>query len=140
MQTLADLADAIAKRRGESPDQSYTAKLLSQGVEKCAKKFGEEAVELALASMKQDKAHVTAEAADVLYHLLVLLAASNVPLGDVMQELERRKGTSGLAEKAGAGKKHLMETLARAVSPFRRFDRDEWSKLRADTPMTLTQT
>ena len=104
LQTLAELADAIAKRRGESPDQSYTAKLLSQGVEKCAKKFGEEAVELALASMKQDKAHVTAEAADVLYHLLVLLAASNVPLGDVMQELERRKGTSGLAEKAARGK------------------------------------
>jgi phosphoribosyl-ATP pyrophosphohydrolase len=104
LQTLADLADAIAKRRGESPDQSYTAKLLSQGVEKCAKKFGEEAVELALASMKQDKAHVTAEAADVLYHLLVLLAAANVPLGDVMQELERRKGTSGLAEKAARGK------------------------------------
>jgi phosphoribosyl-ATP pyrophosphohydrolase len=104
LQTLADLADAIAKRRGESPEQSYTAELLSQGVEKCAQKFGEEAVELALASMKQDKAHVTAEAADVLYHLLVLLAASNVPLGDVMQELERRKGTSGLAEKAARGK------------------------------------
>ena len=104
LQTLADLADAIAKRRGESPDQSYTAKLLSQGVEKCAKKFGEEAVELALASMTQDKAHVSAEAADVLYHLLVLLEASQVHLSDVMQELERRKGTSGLAEKAGRGK------------------------------------
>ena len=95
---------AIAKRRGESPDQSYTAKLLSQGVEKCAKKFGEEAVELALASMKQDKAHVTAEAADVLYHLVVLLAASDVPLSSVMEELERRKGVSGLAEKAARGK------------------------------------
>jgi phosphoribosyl-ATP pyrophosphohydrolase len=104
LKTLADLADAIAKRRGESPDQSYTAKLLSQGVEKCAKKFGEEAVELALASMTQDKPHVTAEAADVLYHLLVLLEALQVPLGHVMQELERRKGTSGLAEKAGRGK------------------------------------
>ena len=139
LQTLADLADAIAKRRGESPDQSYTAKLLSQGVEKCAKKFGEEAVELALASMKQDKAHVTAEAADVLYHLLVLLAASDVPLS-------RRHGRTGTPQgherpcrKSRAGKDHLMETLARAVSPFRRFDRDEWSKLRADTPMTLTQ-
>ena len=104
LQTLADLADAIAKRRGESPDQSYTAKLLSQGVEKCAKKFGEEAVELALASMKQDKAHITAEAADVLYHLVVLLAASDVPLSSVMEELERRKGVSGLAEKAARGK------------------------------------
>ena len=104
LQMLADLADAIAARRGESPDQSYTARLLSQGVEKCAKKFGEEAVELALASMKQDKDHVTAEAADVLYHLLVLLEASNVPLNDVMQELQRRQGVSGLAEKAARGK------------------------------------
>ena len=104
LQILADLAETIAKRRGESPDQSYTAKLLPQGVEKCAKKFGEESVELALASMKQDKAHVTSEAADVLYHLLVLLAASNVSLGDVMQELERRQGVSGLAEKASRGK------------------------------------
>ena len=104
LQTLADLADTIAKRRGESPDQSYTARLLSQGVEKCAKKFGEEAVELVLASMKQDKAHVTAETADVLYHLVVLLAASDVPLSSVMEELERRKGVSGLAEKAARGK------------------------------------
>ena len=64
----------------------------------------QEAVELALASMKQDKAHITSEAADVLYHLLVLLAASNVSVGDVMAELERRQGTSGLAEKASRGK------------------------------------
>jgi phosphoribosyl-ATP pyrophosphohydrolase len=104
LEILGQLADEIAKRRNGSPDQSYTAKLLSQGIEKCAKKFGEEAVELALAAMKQDKAHVTSEAADVLYHLLVLLAASNVPLGDVMEELERRQGTSGLAEKASRGK------------------------------------
>ena len=104
LQVLADLAETIAKRRGEGPDQSYTAKLLSQGVEKCAKKFGEEAVELALASMKPDKAHITAEAADVLYHLVVLLAASDVPLSSVMEELERRKGVSGLAEKAARGK------------------------------------
>ena len=104
LQALADLADAISQRRGESPEHSYTAKLLSQGVEKCAKKFGEEAVELALASMKQDKAHISAEAADVLYHLVVLLAASDVPLSSVMDELERRKGVSGLAEKAARGK------------------------------------
>ena len=104
VEVLGNLADAIAKRRNGSPDQSYTAKLLAQGIEKCAKKFGEEAVELALASMKQDKAHVTSEAADVLYHLLVLLAASNVPLNDVMAELERREGVSGLAEKAARGK------------------------------------
>ena len=104
LEILGNLADEIAKRRNGSPDLSYTAKLLSQGVEKCAKKFGEEAVELALASMKQDKAHVTSEAAEVLYHLLVLLAASNVSVGDVMAELERRQGTSGLAEKASRGK------------------------------------
>ncbi len=104
LEVLGNLADEIAKRRHGSADQSYTAKLLSQGVEKCAKKFGEEAVELALASMKQDKAHITSEAADVVYHLLILLAASNVSLGDVMQELERRKGVSGLAEKASRGK------------------------------------
>ena len=104
LDVLADLANTIAKRRNGSPDQSYTAKLLAQGVEKNTKKFGEEAVELALASMKQDKAHVTSEAADVLYHLLVLLAASNVSLSDVMAELERREGVSGLAEKASRGK------------------------------------
>ena len=104
LEILGNLADEIAKRRNDSPDQSYTAKLLSQGIEKCAKKFGEEAVELALASMKQDKAHVTSEAGDVLYHLLVLLAASNVSVSDVMAELERRQGTSGLAEKAARGK------------------------------------
>ena len=104
LEILGQLADEIAKRRNGSPDQSYTAKLLSQGIEKCAKKLGEEAVELALAAMKQDKAHVTSEAADVLYHLLVLLAASNVSLSDVMTELERRQGTSGLAEKASRGK------------------------------------
>ena len=104
LEILGNLADEIAKRRNGSPDLSYTAKLLSQGIEKCAKKFGEEAVELALASMKPDKGQVTSEAADVLYHLLVLLAASNVSLGDVMQELERRQGVSGLAEKASRGK------------------------------------
>jgi len=104
LEILGNLADEIAKRRNGSPDQSYTAKLLSQGIEKCAKKFGEESVELALASMKQHKGEVTSEAADVLYHLLVLLAASNVSLGDVMQELERRQGVSGLAEKASRGK------------------------------------
>ena len=104
LEILGNLTDEIAKRRNDSPDQSYTAKLLSQGIEKCAKKVGEEAVELALASMKPDRTHVTLEAADVLYHLLVLLAASNVPLDDVMAELERRQGVSGLAEKAARGK------------------------------------
>lgn len=104
LDALAALANELAARRSASPETSYTAKLLSQGVEKCAKKFGEEAVELALASVLRDKSHTTAEAADVLYHLLVLLVASDVKLSDVMGELARRKGVSGIAEKASRPK------------------------------------
>jgi phosphoribosyl-ATP pyrophosphohydrolase len=100
LEILAELADAVASRRTTPPDQSYTAKLLSQGIAKCAKKLGEEAVETALAAVTGDKPHVTAEAADVFYHLLVLLEAVDVPLADVMRELERRKGVSGIAEKS----------------------------------------
>ncbi len=97
---LAELSDAVASRKGASADESYTAKLLSQGVEKCAKKLGEEAVETALASVLGDKKHIAAESADLLYHLLVLLEATGVKLSDVMAELARRKGVSGIAEKA----------------------------------------
>lgn len=104
LDVLAFLADEVVSRNGASPETSYTAKLLSQGVEKCGKKFGEEAVELALASVLRDRAHTTAEAADVIYHLLVLLTAANVPLSEVMAELARRQGMSGLAEKAARPK------------------------------------
>jgi phosphoribosyl-ATP pyrophosphohydrolase len=104
LDVLDQLAATIAARRGASPDASYTAKLLAKGVEKCAKKFGEEAVELAIAAVLQNKSEVTTEAADVLYHLLVLLAASNVPLSDVMDELARREAMSGLTEKASRHK------------------------------------
>lgn len=100
LNVLAALADTIDGRKGAPATSSYTARLLSQGIEKCAKKFGEEAVETALAAMTGDKRHLTSEAADVLYHLLVLLAAADVTLADVMNELERREGMSGLAEKA----------------------------------------
>lgn len=100
LNVLATLADTIESRKGAPAANSYTAKLLSQGVEKCAKKFGEEAVEAALAAMTGDRKHLASEAADVLYHLLVLLAAADVRLGDVIVELERREGMSGLAEKA----------------------------------------
>lgn len=100
LEILGQLADEITARKSASPESSYTAKLISQGVEKCAKKLGEEAVEAALAAVAGDKAHLTAEAADVLYHLLVLLEAKGVALADVMKELERRQGTSGIAEKA----------------------------------------
>jgi phosphoribosyl-ATP pyrophosphohydrolase len=97
---LAGLADEIATKRDASPETSYTAKLIAAGVEKCAKKFGEEAVEAALASVSEDRTHLAAEAADVLYHLLVLLEAAKVPVSDVMDELARRRGVGGLAEKA----------------------------------------
>ncbi len=101
LEVLASLADTIAARQASPAADSYTAKLLSDGVEKCAKKFGEEAIETALASMTGDQVHITSETADVLYHLLVLLAACDVPLSGVMVELERRFGLSGLEEKAG---------------------------------------
>ncbi len=100
LEILAELADEVASRSRASPETSYTAKLLSQGIEKCAKKLGEEAVEAALAAVLGDKKRLTAEAADLLYHLLVVLEAANVPLADVMAELERRKGTGGIVEKA----------------------------------------
>ncbi len=99
-ETLEKLAAEIAKRKSASPDESYTAKLLSQGTEKCAKKFGEEAFELALAAVSNDKTQTEQEAADVLYHLLVLLEACNVTVDDVMAILKLREGTSGIAEKA----------------------------------------
>jgi phosphoribosyl-ATP pyrophosphohydrolase len=97
---LEKLAAEIAAKAAASPDTSYTAKLISKGVSKCAKKFGEEAVELALASVSNDIQETTAEAADVLYHFLVLLQAAGVSPNDVMAELKRREGTGGLVEKA----------------------------------------
>ncbi len=99
LEVLAELADTVAARRNTSPEISYTAKLLSQGIAKCAKKVGEEAVETALAAVKGDKNHLKLEAADLFYHLIVLLQASDLPLADVMGELEKRVGTSGIAEK-----------------------------------------
>jgi len=100
MSALDRLAATIAARRGADPDTSWTAKLLSQGPEACAGKFGEEAVEAIVEAVKGDRERLTAEAADVLYHLLVMLAAREVTLDDVLAELERREGTSGIAEKA----------------------------------------
>jgi phosphoribosyl-ATP pyrophosphohydrolase len=97
---LERLASEIAQKSSMAPDKSYTAQLISKGVSKCAKKFGEEAVELVLASVTNDKSETTKEAADVLYHLLVLLHASGVAPDAVMDELKRREGTGGLVEKA----------------------------------------
>lgn len=97
---LSRLAAAIAARKGADPETSWTAKLLAKGPEKCAEKFGEEAVEAIIEAVKGDRARLTAEAADVLYHLLVMLAAREVTLAEVLAELERREGQSGIAEKA----------------------------------------
>ena len=97
---LTRLAATIATRKGADPESSWTAKLLAQGPEKCAEKFGEEAVEAIIEAVKGDRAKLTAEAADVLYHLLVMLAARDVTLKDVLAELDARAGTSGIAEKA----------------------------------------
>jgi len=98
--TLERLAATIAARRSESADKSYTRQLLDAGPEKCAKKFGEEAVETVIAAVGSDAAALKAEAADVLYHLLVLLECRGVGLGDVLQVLEARMGRSGVDEKA----------------------------------------
>ena len=101
MTPLARLAATIEARRGADPSESWTAKLLSQGPEKCAEKFGEEAVEAVIEAVRGDREALTREAADVLYHLLVMCAARGVTLADVERELERREGVSGVAEKAG---------------------------------------
>ena len=98
--TLDDLSATTLARKVADPDCSWTANLLAQGPEKCAEKFGEEAVEAIIEAVRNDKAALTSEAADVLYHLLVMLAARDVPLSDVMQVLASRQGTSGLTEKA----------------------------------------
>ncbi len=100
MNALDRLAATITARKGADPETSWTAKLLSKGPEKCAEKFGEEAVEAIIEAVKGDRARLTSEAADVLYHLLVMLAARDVTLDQVLAELEQREGTSGIDEKA----------------------------------------
>lgn len=97
---LDKLFATALSRKGGDPQTSYTAKLLADGVEKCAKKFGEEAVELALASVGGDRKAMAAESADVLYHLTVLWAATGTSPDDVYAALKAREGQSGLAEKA----------------------------------------
>ena len=99
--TIARLAATIAARKSGDPETSWTAKLLASGPEKAAAKFGEEAIEAVIEAVRGDTARLTSEAADVVYHLLVMLAACDVDFADVLAELERREGTSGIAEKAG---------------------------------------
>lgn len=100
MTALHRLAATVQDRKTADPDSSWTARLLAKGPEKCAEKFGEEAVEAIIEAVKGNRARLTAEAADVMFHLLVMLAARDITLEDVEAELTRREGTSGLAEKA----------------------------------------
>jgi phosphoribosyl-ATP pyrophosphohydrolase len=102
--TLQRLAATIHARRGEAASKSYTRELLDAGPAHCARKLGEEATETIIAALTQDGRALTREAADLLYHLLVLLESRQVPLGDVLAELTARMGTSGIAEKAARGK------------------------------------
>ncbi|MGB3816097.1 MAG: phosphoribosyl-ATP diphosphatase [Shinella sp.] len=98
--TLADLERIVATRAAADPAESWTAKLVAAGQQKAAKKLGEEAVETVIAAIENKKADLTSETADLLYHLMVVLKIGGVPLQDVMEELERRTGQTGLAEKA----------------------------------------
>jgi phosphoribosyl-ATP pyrophosphohydrolase len=97
--TLADLEKTIAERARSGDPDSWTARLFSRGLDKAAQKLGEEAVETVIAAVKGDKASLVSESADLIYHWLVVLAISGVPLNSVLAELEKRTARSGFAEK-----------------------------------------
>jgi len=103
MTAIARLSATIESRKGADPETSWTAKLFAKGPEKCAEKFGEEAIEAVIEAVKGDKARLASEAADVMFHLLVMCAARDVSLADIEAELTRREGVSGIAEKASRG-------------------------------------
>lgn len=103
MDTLKRLEQVIAERRNASPDSSYVAKLNAAGIEKMAQKLGEEAVETLIASLSGSREELVGESADLLFHLLVLLQARRIKLDEVLAELDRREGVSGLEEKASRG-------------------------------------
>lgn len=98
--TLSNLEKTIRQRRSADPGQSYVAKLTARGRAKIAQKVGEEAVEAVIAAMASDRDGLIGESADLLFHLLVLLADLDIPLDAVLDELDRREGVSGIAEKA----------------------------------------
>ena len=97
---LSDLETIIAERARAGEDESWTARLYAKGIDKAAQKLGEEAVETVIAAVKGDRAGLVGESADLLYHWLVVLGISGVPLAEVLDELERRTARSGVAEKA----------------------------------------
>jgi phosphoribosyl-ATP pyrophosphohydrolase len=98
--TLARLEATILSRRDADPGSSYVAKLNARGLKKIAQKLGEEATETVIAALAEDREALVGEAADLLFHLTILLAARDVPLADVMAELDRREGVSGIVEKS----------------------------------------
>ena len=104
MTVLSELAKTIAQRAKADPESSWTAKLLAKGPEKCAEKFGEEAVEAIIEAVKDNRDGLISESADVLFHLLVMLQSRGITLDDVLDELARRQGTSGITEKAARPK------------------------------------
>ena len=104
MSVLHDLETTILSRKSVDPESSWTAKLLAKGPEKCAEKFGEEAIEAIIEAVKGDKDKLASEGADVLYHFLVMLTARDVALDDVLNILADRQGLSGIAEKAARPK------------------------------------
>ena len=100
MSTILERLDlTIQGKTTESPNKSHTAKLLKKGTEKCAEKFGEEAIELIVASVKKKKKEIIGEAADTLYHMFVLLRSKNISINEVLTELASREGISGIEEK-----------------------------------------
>jgi len=99
--TLARLEATIASRKGADPTSSYVASLFAKGRGRIARKLGEEAVETIVAALSEDKAALTGEAADTIFHLMVLLGDAGIPFADVLSELDRREGVSGHDEKAG---------------------------------------
>lgn len=101
--SLQDLEKIIAERGRSGDTQSWTAKLFAKGIDKAAQKLGEEATETVIAAVKGDKNAVVGESADLIYHWLVVLALADVSLSDVLEELERRTGQSGIAEKTSRG-------------------------------------
>ena len=145
--TLADLALRVKERAKASAEESYTRKLLDKGIAHCAKKLGEEAVETALAAVAEDRERLTSEAADLLYHLLVVLEARGVELAEVEAALAKRRVAVGPGRKGVASARVEPELSKLAVmeqrtdpqvSPYRIFRRPDWAALRADHPMTLS--
>lgn len=102
--SLSDLERIVGERAHSGDPDSWTAKLFARGIDKAAQKLGEEAVETVIAAVKGDRQGLVSESADLIYHWLVVLGISGVPLGDVLKELESRTGRSGIAEKASRPK------------------------------------